>query len=331
MEIVTDRTEYEILSILDRKNRAVTSAEIEKELQKIGIDITRRRIIQYLEILDGKGFSENLGREGRRITDAGREEVGKALAHTKVNYVTDKTIRLATEMKFDLEKQKGNIAVNLSIFDKDKEEYILKILKDICTNLPIAPPYIKIAHDGEILGDYEIPKGKIGLATITSLTIDGIFLKNGIYTIPRYCGLVEFYEHKPIRFVNLLPGAEISIDPFELFLPTAMTTVHKVLKKGQGLIPGDYREFNYVAKNEGAKIIKQASNVFGGMYLFGYSNVLGISVKENMVGTTVFGGEVLIFALNECGVLLENRFAYALIDFKELEPLAPIKGEVLGL
>ena len=77
MEIVTDRTEYEILSILDRKNRAVDSAEIEKELKKAGIDISRRRINQYLEVLDEKGFTENLGRDGRRITSGGRREAGK--------------------------------------------------------------------------------------------------------------------------------------------------------------------------------------------------------------------------------------------------------------
>ena len=144
MEIVTDRTEYEILLILDRKNRAVTSGEIEEELQKIGIGITRRRIIQYLEILDDKGFSENLGRDGRKITDAGREEVKKALVRTKLNCVIDSTIRLATEMTFDLDRQRGNVIVNLSIINEDKEDDVIKILKDICTKTKWLLPLSKL-------------------------------------------------------------------------------------------------------------------------------------------------------------------------------------------
>ena len=46
-----ERNIFEILSVLDRKNKAMTSREITEELHRIGINITERRVRHYLESL----------------------------------------------------------------------------------------------------------------------------------------------------------------------------------------------------------------------------------------------------------------------------------------
>ncbi|OYT40240.1 MAG: hypothetical protein B6U86_04370 [Candidatus Altiarchaeales archaeon ex4484_43] len=333
MEIVTDRTEYEILSILDRKNRAVNSAEIEKELRKIGIDISRRRIVQYLEILDDKGFSENLGREGRRISKSGGEEVKKALVHIRPDYIPYKTVKLSSEMTFDIDKRRGSVVANLSIIDENKEENVIKILKEICTKTNWASPFIKIAHSGGILCDYKIPEGKMGLATVSSMTIDGILINNKVYVIPLYCGLVEFNDLKPVRFTVLAPTKGCSFDPLTIFIGQGKSTVCNAIRKTHGLVVADYREYPNTVKDIVINVLKKTVNVLGGLVIVGKpeTSILGISPTSNYGGVSAFGGEILISALEEEEILTDTRTVYSTIDFKELEPVSEVKGEVMEL
>jgi len=333
MEIVTDRTEYEILSILDRKNRAVNSAEIEKELRKIGIDISRRRIVQYLEILDDKGFSENLGREGRRITEAGRDEVGKSMVHTKSDYILRVNAILSTDMTFDIERRKGKVAVNLSIINENKERDVMKILKDICTSTNWAPPFIKIGYSGETLCDYKIPEGKIGLATITSMAIDGIFVNSGIYTVPLYTGLIEFSDHKPIRFINIVSTTGCSFDPLTIFMGRERSTVCDAVRKGCGLMPADYREYPSMVRDKIIRILEKIIEIFGGLIMISEPEafILGVLPKIGYGGISALGGEILISALNEKGISMVTRTVYSTIDFKELSPICDVNGELLEL
>ncbi|MBN2014177.1 MAG: DUF128 domain-containing protein [Candidatus Altiarchaeota archaeon] len=333
MEIVTDRTEYEILSVLDRKNRAVTSAEIERELQKIGIDLSRRRITQYLELLDSKGFSENHGRDGRLITAAGKEEKRKAMVHTKLNYVIDEIIQLSTEMSFDLEKKKGNVVANLSLFDAEKETEVFKLLEKICMDLNFAPPFVATAHEGEDILDYRVPEGKMALITISSTILDGIFLNSGIYTIVKYGGMAEFFDKKPQRFVYLVPTKDCSVDPFEDFLLKGMTEIRSVAETGHGFIPVDYREYPGTSILAVRDKLRKIAEIFGGLYLIGKPAhpFLGVLPTENYAGVSALGGEFLIFALGEYGITSDTRFVFSLIDFKELRPIVDVTGEVISI
>jgi len=104
METIHNINEFEILSILDRRNEPLIAEEIRKELYGIGTNLSRRRIRQYLELLDNKGFTENLHRGGRKITDAGRSELEKAFVHVKVDYVLHKNAALCSAMNFDINK-----------------------------------------------------------------------------------------------------------------------------------------------------------------------------------------------------------------------------------
>ena len=57
----------------------------------------------YLDEMDAQGFTENLGRPGRRLTSRGREELESAVAVDRVGFVSARVDDLACSLTFDLE------------------------------------------------------------------------------------------------------------------------------------------------------------------------------------------------------------------------------------
>ncbi len=47
-------------------------------------------------------------------------------------------------------------------------------------------------------------EGKIGIATMYSITIDGILLKNGITSDPKYGGILEVKNNTPVCFEDVV-------------------------------------------------------------------------------------------------------------------------------
>ena len=52
-------------------------------------------------------------------------------------------------------------------------------------------PLVAIAREGEKIGSIVIPAGKIGLATVCSVVINGVLLKAGIPIESRFGGVLE--------------------------------------------------------------------------------------------------------------------------------------------
>ena len=58
-------------------------------------------------------------------------------------------------------------------------------------------------------------------------------------------------------------------------------------------------------------------------------DVLGLNTKEGYTGIVGFGGELLLSALEECNIRTNTNTVDTTIDFKELELISEVKGEVL--
>ena len=99
------------------------------------------------------------------------------------------------------------------------------------------------------------PQGKKGLATVCSLTIDGILTKKGIASTPQYGGILET-EGKSPRFIELTAYNGSSLDPHEIYLSKGLTSVNKSLKKG-GRVLASLREIPYVARPETLDILDE--------------------------------------------------------------------------
>lgn len=326
-----ERNIFEILSILDRGGGAMTSGEITAGLDNIGINLTERRVRHYLESLDDLGFTRNLGRGGREITGLGRGELKKTYIHGRSDFILDRIVRIITDTRFDVERVRGDVVVNLSFIEEDKEDRVRGILGEICSKSNLAPPFIKIARHGERLCNREIPEGKFGLATISSVTIEEILLNERIYVKPLYGGLVEFIDRKPVRFTELISYSGSSIDPLDLFISRRMSTVCDAVNRNYGSIPADYREVPYTARSRVIELLRKAVGIIGGLVVVGKTgvDVLGLNTKEGYTGVVGFGGELLLSALEECDIKTNTSTVDTVIDFNELEPISEVRGDVL--
>ncbi|MBN2014185.1 MAG: DUF128 domain-containing protein [Candidatus Altiarchaeota archaeon] len=326
-----EKNVFEILSALDRANKPMTSGEIRDELHDIGIDLTERMVRNYMESLDGMGFTRKLGRSGRQINELGREELKKAYIFGRSDFILDRIVRLITDTRFDLERGKGDVIVNLSFIQEDQEDETIKTLKEICDGINLTPPFIKTARQGDNLCNREVPEGMFGLATISSVTIEEVLLNERIYVNPLYGGLIEFLEHKPKRFTELISYEGSSIDPLQIFISNRMGSVYEAVKKNLGGIPADYREIPSTARLRALKVLKEFVDVFGGLVVIGRtgSEVLGLKTKEGYTGIVGFGGELLLSALEERNIKTNTTTVEASMDFNELQPIAELRGGLL--
>jgi repressor of nif and glnA expression len=82
-----NKTLHAILSILDRCTTVTGSRELARQLTRHGVELTERTVRYYLKRLDSQGFTEVFGKEGRKITARGREELRHALVSDKTGIV----------------------------------------------------------------------------------------------------------------------------------------------------------------------------------------------------------------------------------------------------
>ncbi len=327
-----ERNIFEILSILDRRNKPMTSKEITGELNDLGIPLTSRMIRHYFQQLDNEGFTVNLGKQGRKITEKGRDELRTSFVYARSDFLPDKIARMITETKFDVDRQRGEVIVNLSLIDENQEQKVRGILGEICQT-KLFPQLVKIAHSGERLCNREVPEGKIGLVTISSITIDEILLNNCIHKDMIYGLFLEYVGGKPIKCTNLISVNGVSFDPCEFFISKKAFAVYDAVTKNHGVVVGDYKEIPYTARAKVIFLLRKVVDVLGGTIMVGRHgvDVLGVHPREGYIGIVVICGESLPAALEERGIETNTLTVESAINFKELEPIAPVRGEVFLL
>ncbi len=177
-EIKVKRQLHAILQVLANSDTPVGSEKISEALKLQGINLTDRAIRGYLEITDSSGFTKKVGRKGRIITDRGLVELDSALVIDKVGFISSKIEELSYEMDFNLNTRRGNIILNISTIKKRElsAEIVQKVIKVFEKNLGVGK-LITFANEGEKIGNFRIPQDHIGIGTVCSVTLNGIFLK----------------------------------------------------------------------------------------------------------------------------------------------------------
>jgi repressor of nif and glnA expression len=73
-----------ILRVLEKnQDRIVGSRVLSEELKLHGVELTERTIRYHMRIMDEKGLTKVFGKEGRKITDKGLEELANSQASEK--------------------------------------------------------------------------------------------------------------------------------------------------------------------------------------------------------------------------------------------------------
>jgi repressor of nif and glnA expression len=313
---------FTILRILDKHQKPVGSTELAKELLSYGIDLSERTVRYYLKMLDEKGMTQVQGKKGRIITETGREELNHAFVSERVNFIINKIDSLAYLTDFNLDTLKGNVILNISFFPEKKIKEAFKIMTEVFTSRYAMGNRIKIAKGGERIGDIIIPKGCVGIGTICSITMNGIFLKAGIPVTSRYGGVLEIVDRNPSRFTALISYEGSSIDPLEIFIKGRMTDVTGAVKSSSGKILASFREIPIVSLNEAEGLTeKMSAKGIDGIIIFGKPNqpLLDIPVGVDKVGMIIVGGLNPIAAVEESGIFTESMAMSTLFEYSRLQ------------
>jgi len=324
MDLDTQRKVAAILRILDESGGALGSSRLARELRLRGIDLKARMIRYYLDQMDELGFTENLGRRGRRLTARGRRELESAVAVDRVGFVSARVDELAYRLTFDPETVSGSVIMNVSLLPAKELGRALKIArKAIDAGLGMGR-HLVTARAGEIVAGLTVPKGRAAIGTICSVTLNGVMYARGIPMTPVFGGLLEMHDGRATRFTQIIRYDGTTIDPIEIFIKGGMTRVGDVASTGTGTVGAGFREIPAGALSAAQELIEKLERIgVGSVLAVGLPGkpLLDVPVSQGRVGIVVPAGLNAVAAAEEAGIPTENRALAALADFAELAPL----------
>ncbi len=227
-----ERKNILMLKILNESPVSLGARVIARKMQEHGIQLSERTVRYHLKLMDERGLTRLVGRrDGRVITDLGLEEIANARVQDKISLSISRIDVLSFKTTFNLRKKRGRVPVNISFIPEDKFKQILSVMKPVFQKKLAVSDRIAVARANEKLGEVVIPEGKIGLATVCSIVINGVLLKHGIPIDSKFGGILQLKNGEPLRFVELIHYSGSSLDPSEIFIRGKMTSVKELSKK----------------------------------------------------------------------------------------------------
>ncbi len=324
IDSMVQRKLIEILRILYENHNPIGARLIADRMNERGYPIGERGVRYHLRILDERGLTQRKGYDGRVITELGINELNNALVGDRLGFIISRIEKLIYDTTFDLRTGQGNVIINTSIIDKNDIEKTMDIVRHVVySDYPVSP-YIKLIEEGTITSDIRIPEGKIGLATMCSITIDGILMKSGIPVNTRYGGILEVKDRKPVSFEDIIVYNGTTVDPMRIFISKKMTRVLDAVDKGSGKLLANLREIPASALSEARIILESVmQSGIGGIAGIGEpgSPVFEAPVDNGKVGIAVYAGVNAVAAVEESGIQVNTFPISTIVDFKELKKL----------
>lgn len=324
IDSMVQRKLIEILRILNENHEPIGARLIADRMNERGYPIGERGVRYHLRILDERGLTKRQGYDGRIITDRGTAELNNALVGDRVGFIITRIEKLIYDTTFDPDTGKGNVIINISIIDKNDFDDTIKILKNVFHNGYPISPFIKIIDEGTVISEIRIPEGKVGIATMCSITIDGILMKNGIPVNTRYGGILEIKDKKPLGFEDIIVYTGTTIDPMRIFMAKKMTRVLNAVDTGSGKLLANMREIPESALPEAEAVLRKIVGAeIGGIAEIGKPgrSVLSAPVDMGKVGIVVYAGVNAMAAVQETGIKVDMYPISNIMDFGELEKL----------
>lgn len=324
IDSMVQRKLIEILRILHENQEPIGARLIADSMNERGYPIGERGVRYHLRILDERGLTKRQGYDGRIITERGIKELENALVGDRMGFIITRIERLIYETTFDLKTGQGSVIINTSIIDKKDIEETLEIMNHVIYEGYSFSPYIKIMEEEPSASDISIPEGKIGIATMCSITIDGILLKNGIPVTPRYGGLLEIKNRRPTGFEEIIVYNGTSIDPMRIFIAKKMTNVLDAVRTGSGRLLANLREIPISSVGEARNVLKSAMSIgISDVTEIGEpgKSVLNAPVDSGKIGVVVYAGTNIMAAVEESGINVTTYPISTIMDFKELKKL----------
>lgn len=316
-----ERNRTAILGALSGTTGPVNSRRLAQILGVAGHELSERTVRLYLNEMDAQGLTVSRGRRGRSITQQGSAELRAAQTVQRVGYLSARIDNMTYGMTFDLATRTGRVVVNTSLVTpRQLSACVDKVCKvfdrgyAMGTCLALLPP-------GETLGDMSVPKDKIGVCTVCSITLNGVLLKHGVPTTSRFGGLLELRHGQPTRFVEIIHYDGTSIDPLEVFIRSGMTNYTGAIADGNGLIGASFREIPQDSRDLVLSLDDRLTAIgLGGFMEIGTPGqaILGLPISSGRVGSIMIGGLNPIAILEEEGYRVTSRALGGLLEFNRL-------------
>jgi HTH-type transcriptional regulator, global nitrogen regulator NrpRI len=322
MDPQIERKLIEIMRVIHESDKPIGARAIADELNNRGYDIGERAVRYHLRILDERGFTHKHGYAGRTLTELGESEMNDALIGDRFGFVISRIEEMAFRTTYNPETGDGVVAVNISYFDKDDMETVIDVISYTAHAGYMISSRVKIFEEDD--ESIYMPPGKVGIATVCSVTFDGLLLKAGIPVEPAYGGILQIESQKPSHFLDLISYSGTSIDPIQIFMKRKTTSVLEVLDKGEGRILANMRQINSSAYEKTFEIIKTTEKVgLGGWFPLGEIDELlyGAPVETGKFGVSLVGGINGICALEESGIKIETHPVSTVLEYRTMSEI----------
>ncbi len=228
----------------------------------------------------------------------------------RVGYLSARIDQMTYGMTFDLASRTGLVVVNTSVVNP---RLLASCIDDVCA--VFAKGYamgnlVGLVPPGESLGELTVPKDRIGLCTVCSITLNGVLLKHGVPTASRFGGLLELRDGQATRFVEIIHYDATTIDPLEVFIRSGMTNYTGAITTGNGLIGASYREMPEDSRELVVRLADRLSVVgLGGFMEIAEPGqmVLDMQASQGRIGSIVIGGLNPIAIVEEQGQRVLSR------------------------
>ena len=317
-----------ILKILNENPESMGARVIARKMQERGVHLSERTVRYHLKSMDERGLTKLVGRrDGRIITSMGMDEITNARVRDKISLSISRIDVLSFKTTFDIKKRRGLVPVNISFFPQNQFRKAIPVMKPVFKKKIAVSDRVAIAPAGEKMGEVIVPEGKIGLATICSILVNGVLLKHGIPIDSKFGGILQVTNGEPLRFVELINYSGSSLDPSEIFIRGKMTSVKEVVKKGEGKILANFREIPSLSLSLVEKIIADFDKVGinGALSIGTVGNpICQTEVDINKVGMILLGGLNPVAAAYEEGFDVDNKAMSTVMEYEDLRSIEEI-------
>lgn len=311
-----------ILKILNENSEAQGARVIARKMKERGVQLSERTVRYHLKLMDERGLTKLVGRrDGRIITGLGLDEINNARVRDKISLSISRIDVLSFKTTFDIKKRRGLVPVNISFFPQKQFSKALTVMKPVFRKRIAVSELVAVAAAGEKLGEVIVPEGKIGMATVCSILINGVLLKHGIPIDSKFGGILQVKNGDPLRFVELINYSGSSLDPSEIFIRGKMTSVREVVKKGEGKILANFREIPSLGRALVEDIMAGFSKAgIGGALSIGTvgNPICQTEVDINKVGLILVGGLNPVAAAYEEGFDVDNQAMSTVMEYEDL-------------
>ncbi len=316
-----DRKRTAILDLLRVAAAPVSCSQLSDQLTAQGVEASERTVRLYLAELSAEGLTEALGRRGHRLTEAGRAELSAATVLDRLGLLSAKIDTMTYRMDFDLTNRRGSVIVNTSLAPLAALRAGAESVCRVFARRLAMGQLLTLLPPGERVGDLVVPLGQVGICTVCSITINGVFLKSGIPMRSRFGGLLEYLGGHPARFVELINYDGTTLDPLEVFIRSGMTDHLGAATRGNGRVGAGFREIPADSREAAVLLAERLQRAnLGAILEVGWPGqpLFGIPVGQGHVGVVVLGGLNPVSVLDELGCRVESRALSSLMDFHRL-------------